>query len=339
VFGTKERQANTNPEALWLMLFSYDAKSAEGALVQVPAHTAAEIPGRGLSSLSASYASGGVPLLLVSLENMIGIPIDRYLELSDRDARVLFSATGPLTVDVPEEVRVPAGHKRVRIVFSSGSQRLSSPFLAKLLYTRGVDADDIEFEARHLAFWDAFFDTFDNDPAALSKAIQEAGPALAESDADVDELAGFFRSLAELQRVSLTLTSLPVRPVAAGRDEIYSTDTEELRSFVGATFGEVGQPQDEVRVQVLNGNGVPGIGQKVAELLIGRGFRVILSGNARRLDYGKTLIVTYDRTDKGLALAERAKELLGVGQVQVSAQQQGIVDLTIVIGKDFLSTL
>jgi hypothetical protein len=101
----------------------------------------------------------------------------------------------------------------------------------------------------------------------------------------------------------------------------------------------VRRPQEEIRVQVLNGNGVPGIGQKVAEKHIGHGFRVILSGNARRLNYQKTLIVTYDRSAEGQALAERARELLRVGEVQVSAQQQGIVDLTIVIGEDFLSTL
>jgi hypothetical protein len=63
---------------------------------------------------------------------------------------------------------------------------------------------------------------------------------------------------------------------------------------------------------------------------------VILSGNARNLDYETTLIVTYDDSPDGIALAERARDLLGLGEVQVSGQQQGIVDLTIVIGKDFL---
>jgi len=51
------------------------------------------------------------------------------------------------------------------------------------------------------------------------------------------------------------------------------------------------------------------------------------------------LIVSYDDSEKGLDLAERAKELLGVGEVQIAGQQQGIVDLTIVVGKDFLDTL
>jgi LCP family protein required for cell wall assembly len=338
VFGTRERQG-VDPEALWLMLFSYDARKGEAAAVQIPAHTAVEVPGRGLQTLNLAYSSGGVPLLLVSVENLLGIQVDRYLELSDRDARVLFSAMGPITVDVPEDLRVPAGQRQVRIVFGAGEQRLAAPFLVRLLYTRGIEVDDLDYVARHLAFWGAVFDTFDNDPNALGAAITEAAGALGESDATAGQLASFFKGLVDVPRVGLTITALPVRPIAAGKDELYATDADEVNEFVASTFGHVRRPQEEVRVQVLNGNGVPGIGQKVAERLIGHGFRVILSGNARRLNYQKTLIVTYDRSPEGQALAERARGLVGIGEVQVSAQQQGIVDLTIVIGKDFLSTL
>ncbi len=102
------------------------------------------------------------------------------------------------------------------------------------------------------------------------------------------------------------------------------------------TLGSKPSLGEEVRVQILNGNGVPGIGEEVAEKLSQENFRVLLSGNARSLDYKTTLIVTYDSSEEGLAMAERARSLLGVGEVQVSAQGQGIVDLTIVVGKDFL---
>jgi hypothetical protein len=104
-----------------------------------------------------------------------------------------------------------------------------------------------------------------------------------------------------------------------------------MEQAVGTTL----EGASDIRVQILNGNGVPGIGQQVAELLVGEGFRVILSGNAQRLDHQKTLIITYDSSAEGMASATRAQELLGVGEVQVSAQEQGIVDLTIVVGKDF----
>jgi hypothetical protein len=175
-----------------------------------------------------------------------------------------------------------------------------------------------------------------SDGAELASAVKSAGAALGESDASAEEHGAFFAALADLPPEDLTITALPVRPISAGESELYATDEAELLAFVEETIGIDQERPQEIRVQVLNGNGVPGIGQEVASQLVGEGFRVILSGNARRLNYRKTLVIAYDNSAEGVALAERARDLLGVGEVQVSAQQQGIVDLTIVVGKDFL---
>lgn len=337
VFGTREQSAD--PRADWFTLFSFDGKSETGSAVSIPAHTAAEVPGHGLQALEAAYSGGGVPLLLITVENLLGIEVDRYLEISDRDALVLFKRLTPITVTVPEDVRVSAGRNQARVVFVAGEQELRARDLARLLYVRGLEVDDIDLGSRHLAIWDGLFDRFDNEPNGLARGIRASAVVLGESDSNGNEIARFFERLAELPRASFHLVSLPVQPVAAGEDELYSTDAEELQGFVTATLPGADRGADQTRLQILNGNGEPGIGKEVAELLVGEGFRVILSGNARRLDYERTLIVTYDSSDEGLALAERAKRLLGVGEVQISAQRQGIVDLTIVVGKDFLRTL
>lgn len=337
VFGTREE--DSEPNALWMMLFNYDPVDRQGAAVHIPAHTAAEVPGRGLETLESSYASGGIPLLLVSVENLLGIELDRYLELSDRDARVLFQATGPITVDLPEDMRVPAGNQQVRLLFGAGRQEVGARGISTLLYTRGTGTDDVDFGSRHLAFWDGLFDRFDNAPSELASAFTSSAGAVGEADASPAELGRFFAALARLPRVAFTITTLPVTAVAAGDDELYSTDSASIKEFVAANLDEERVDGQEVRVQILNGNGVPGIGEEVAQRLVGEGYRVILSGNARRLDYRRTLIVTYDGSAEGQELAEQAKRLLRVGRIQISAQQQGIVDLTIVVGEDFLTTL
>lgn len=336
VFGTKESDASGRG-AIWMTLLSLEAESGKGSVVYIPPHTAAEVPGRGLQGVGDAYGSGGVPLLLVSVENLLGVKIDRYLELSDKDALVFFENLERMTVDVPAEVRVPAGQDQARLIFVEGPQELSPSLLVQLLYIVGIDGDDIELGSRHLAFWDELLNTY-SDGTALASAVKDAGAALGESDASPEELGAFLATLADLPSEDLTITVLPVRPVSAGDSELYATDGDELAAFVEDTIGIDQKRPQEIRVQVLNGNGVPGIGQDVADLLVGEGFRVILSGNARRLNYQKTLVVAYDSSEEGVALAERARELLGVGEVQVSAQQQGIVDLTIVVGKDFLRT-
>jgi hypothetical protein len=82
---------------------------------------------------------------------------------------------------------------------------------------------------------------------------------------------------------------------------------------------------------VLNGNGLPGTGEAVAELIIPGGFRVAVSQNASAFDHAETLIVVGSPHD--VALAERVRDLLGVGSVSVSVGW--IAPVTIVDGKDF----
>ena len=336
LFGTRQPSDGSGDRVVWMTLLSTDERTGSGAVVYVPAHTATEVPGRGLLPLGESLRSGGIPLLLVSTETKIGVQIDRYLELSEQDARVLFGEVGEVSVDVPAPVVVPAGEQRVRIVLAEGPQRLGPEFLVDLLYTLGIDGDDAELGGRHLAFWSGLLEGFSEDPIALGAAIERAGPSLGTSDASPTDHAQFFTGLARLPGTERTLANLPVEQVSVGGDELYDVDKDQVAAFISETIGSVEPLEDEIRVQILNGNGVPGIGQEVAEKLVGEGYRVLLSGNAQRLDYFKTRIVTYDSSEGGLDAAERARELLGVGEVQISSQGQGIVDLTVVVGRDFV---
>lgn len=336
LIGTRQGRSGSEDDVVWLTLLSHDRDEGTGSVVYLPAHTAAEVPGRGLMGVGEALASGGVPLLLVSTETLLGLPIDHYVELSDSDARSLFAAVGDVSVDVPAEVRVGAGKNQTRLLFSEGDQRLSAEFLADLLYTLGVDGDDAELGGRHLAFWEGLLGQFENDPDELAGRVEEAAGALVESDTPAEELGSLVAALAGLADGDRRVATLPVEQVSVGGDELYQTDSSGLASWLDDTVGSRTVDTDEVRIQILNGNGVPGIGQQVAATLGGAEYRLILGGNAPRLDYRRTQIVTYDDSPAGIAIANRIAEVLGVGEVKTSGVGQDIVDVTIVVGKDFL---
>jgi hypothetical protein len=129
---------------------------------------------------------------------------------------------------------------------------------------------------------------------------------------------------------------------AASGAEVVGLEAEEVASGVlratpeqvsGALVEAFGGPAEEaVPVIVLNGNGVPGIGEAVAKRLLPGGFRVAVSQNASDFDHSETLIVVGSPDE--VALAERVRDLLGVGSVSVSVGS-GIAPVTVVIGKDF----
>lgn len=336
LFGTDSGRSGR--EALvWSALLVHDPDEATSAVAYIPARTAVEVPGRGLQALNDSWRTGGIPLLLVTVENLLGTPVDSYLQLSKNDALALLEEVGELEVEVPTEVRVPVGRQQVRLLFPKGRQTLAPEFLSDLLYVRGVDGDDIEMGARHAAFWDALLDAYADDPSGLEEAALAARGALGKSDTPPRRFARTLAQMADTHEIRRSLVSLTVSPLEVPGNNLYVAEPEDVARLLADISLDTSE-LSSARVQILNGNGVPGIGQEVATRLVGEGFRVILSGNAPRLDYSRTLVIVYDDSDEARVLAERARELIGVGEIQVSAQEQGIVDLTIVVGKDFLRT-
>ena len=333
VYGSTEEQAS---DAAWMAILSLNSETREGSVVYVPAHTATEVPGRGLLGIGESLGSGP-SLLEVSTETLLGVPVDDRLLLTPEAAGALFQDIGDVFVDVPSELQVSAGEGQARLLIPQGPQQLAPDQLVSLLFRPGIEGDDAELGGRHLALWSGVLSRYADDPDALASAVADAEPPLG-TPAATERIGAFLSDLAQLPASSRTLANLPVKEVSVGGDELYETDPEELSAFVGETIGETDLAADLSRVQVLNGNGVPGIGVDVAEKLVGNGFQITLSGNADRLDYFRTRIVTYDSSPEGLAAARQAQALLGAGTVQVSSQGQGIVDLTIVVGRDFLRT-
>ena len=334
VVGTDS--SNTGPVARWMTLIEVDDSGSRATIAYLPAHTGYEVPGQGLQGIGEALTTGGISLISVSVENMLGVPIDHFIELPAEEAEALFEQTGDLTVNVPQEVRVSAGADTSQVLFAAGEQVLPPRFQTELLFEIGLEGDETELGSRHLAFWQSFVETHSADPQALEAALQEVPGALDSSDSSPDERASFLTDLVSVPPAQVTLASLPVEEEVTGETKLYSITDDDIRSFVGETFGEVPNAGEEIRVQILNGNGDPGSAQAVAERLVGEGYKVVLSGNANRLDYETTQIVIYESTPEAQAAGERAAELLGVGNLQVSVNQQGIVDVTIVVGKDFV---
>jgi hypothetical protein len=124
-----------------------------------------------------------------------------------------------------------------------------------------------------------------------------------------------------------TVTSVPAVEAAT---DIFQVEPDAVRASLVEAFG--GPDRDTVRVIVLNGSGVPGVGELVAERIVPGGFRIVVSENASSFDHDETLVVVGSPED--VALGERVRDLLGTGTVNVSISS-GLAPVTVLVGKDF----
>jgi anionic cell wall polymer biosynthesis LytR-Cps2A-Psr (LCP) family protein len=302
-----------------------------------------EIPGfgGGPEVLGRALTLGQEPTLISAASNLLGVQFDHHLRISDQGIRALFDKVGGLTIEVDQKLtrRDPDG--KVRVVFAEGRQHLDGGRVSEYLTFLDEGGDEISRAVRHASIWSALLEEY------RSKGVPELNKLLVESkdlfslDAEVEALAKFLEPFVSESADSVQFETLPVQAQAVqSGSQLYGPDAEAIdrmveRYLAGSRPG--GEGRSGKRMQILNGNGTPGIGEEVAGKLLPKGFQLVLDANAIRFDYEKTQIVIYSDSKKAQAMADEIRQALGVGEILISRQKQSIVDVTIVVGKDYLS--
>ena len=89
-----------------------------------------------------------------------------------------------------------------------------------------------------------------------------------------------------------------------------------------------------VRVEVLNGAGTGGIAREATDRLRDAGFDVVFFGNAPRFDHATSTVLA--RSGDAEA-ARRVGALLGIGDVRAEPDPELYLDVTVVLGADWVA--
>lgn len=310
-------QVGPDQRASSIAVVAVSASGRGGHVILVPVGTMVEIPSFGLDAVGEAARLGGSGLLRASLENLLGVALDRTVVLDAAGLAGLVRPAGDLEVDVPERVEEVGPAGEVRVLFEQGPALLGPDDVVRFLDAPG-EGNDLARLARHQAFWRAWLARLRSDPAA------------------VPGTGGAADLLGALAGGDVVVAPLPVEAVdTGGGQELYRPHQAEVEALVQAAVPSAVRTGARPRVQVLNGTGEVGLAQRVTLRLVRSPLRarVAYTANAGSFDHDTTEIVFYDRADQ--ALAERVRAALGVGRLVLSHQPLGIVDVTVVVGRDF----
>jgi hypothetical protein len=303
-------------DAAWITAVVPAVNGKGGNLLLVPPGTMAEVPGIGLEPLASTLESGGAERLLFTAENMIGASLGTA-DVVDADGLAqLLAATGPLVVDVPARVEDVFPSGRVAVLYEAGRNRVEPAEVSRLLTAEG-NGTDLTRLARHQAFWEAWL-------------------ARIKQDADVAPDGAIGKALRAMASGPWRIRTLPVKAAGTltGGQDIYQVDREELTALVKSMFPGAGSVAGaRPRIQVLNGTGELGLAQRVSEKLIPAGIEVRLTGNANPLGQLQTQVIYYDADKR--AMAEKVRAALGLGVLVRNRNSTDVVDVTVIVGKDF----
>ena len=331
------RAGDVSGQADWLSVMAIDRSGLNPITMFIPTSTLTEIPGYGYDSVGKAMALGRVPLQEIAVENMLGIQIDHTLLVPDPMLSRLVDRAGGVEVTVKERLLAPRGNNLLVPVFQPGRQRMSGRTAVKFLQFQGQNEDELARFARAQGVWEAMYLRYGGSEASRLAQIWSSFGAGLITDAPPADVGSFFAAFAGAGAAARSYVPMPVEAVGSGgAEDAFRVKQDELEARVASSFA-ASMPASGagrgVRVQILNGNGEPEIGLAVADLLVPAGFRIADTGNASSFGFKTTRIVVYREED--IDIAQKIRALLKLGQIEIGRTRQTIVDVTIVVGRDF----
>ncbi|MBU1672201.1 MAG: LCP family protein [Actinobacteria bacterium] len=317
----------------------YDSRNETGSLVYIPNDLSVNVPGVGMDQLSSlvELDEGRITKTLVTVENLLGIKVDRYVLGTDGDVRiVLDQIRDDWEVDVPARMSWKDMSLAVTVDLKPGKQKLSGKLLASYLtYSQpGKELDLIDrqrgFAPEFLAVSGGMFDD-------ISKLVTK-NASLLDTDASNKELTGMWQAFTLLKGKALKQGTIPVKEFKFENTTVHRVDTPELPAFekkyLDVSPASTGK---RYRVEILNGNGVPGIGEQVASRLDLDTFQIVNSANADSFEHPETVIIIYSQDAETVKAAEKLRNELEVGRIEAHPEAQDMADISVIIGKDYAS--
>jgi len=336
------KQLNSGALLTTLVVASYDSRDDSGSLVYFPNDMLVNLPGVGQDLVSnlIELNEGRISMSVVMVENLLGVQVDRYIMGSDRDLSIVFGKIQKeYAVDVPGKESFRDTSLNVSLDLDTGKHGLDPRELASYL-TYSEQGKTLDLIKRQSGFVPLFLEKFRN-PDMFNDIVpfMKKESNLFDSDASSSEMAGLWQAFAILKDGKFQQGTVPVKRFRYEKTVVNTVDAGRLPAFIKkyVKTDYRGPSGGRTRVEILNGNGVPGIGEKVSSQLDLGKFQVVNSANADNFNHPDTVIIIYANDKDTVSAAEKIRNELEVGRIESHPKNQDIADITIIVGKDYAS--
>ncbi len=319
------------------------------ALLSIPRDTRVEVPGKGYTKINHAYAYGGISLLKETIEKFMGIKIDYYVKTDYQGFEKVIDKLGGIEINVEKRMYYidKAGH--LYIDLKPGKQVLDGKKAIQYVRFRHDKLGDIGRIKRQQKFLNALAQKLmkSGNVFRSPSIIKDIFNAL-DTNLDIKNSISLVNMLTGIKREDIIFLMLPGEPKYINGISYWLPDMDKIKQIVNEYFipnGDKGTPKvnntqnpeiklkwNNIKIEILNGNGAPGMAAKVSKSLREKGITNIAKiGNAGSFTYNKTEILYR----KGFKIyAQEIAKILGVG-ICKEEEREG-VDITIIVGADYL---
>jgi LCP family protein required for cell wall assembly len=333
-----------------IMLASIDPETKSAALVSIPRDLWVDIPGctaregcsGGQQRINVAHAVGGPDMARKTVTADFGVPIQYYARVDFRGFEQLVDAAGGVVVDVDWPVKddeyPTEDYGFQRIYFGPGPQLLDGR--TALQYARSRHGmNDFARAGRQQKVLVGLRNR------ALQLNMLSHAPELVgivqnslSTDLSGVQMLALAKLVSQIDRDRITNVVLDTNYATPfkGYDgaDLLRPNTPAIRTAIVAAQQLAAHPEKRARIEVLNGSGTAGLGQKAADYLTAQGFNVVRIGSAERNDYRSSLVQVL-KTDRRAAEALATTLQVPDTAITDTPTPNAGADIRIVVGQDF----
>jgi LCP family protein required for cell wall assembly len=334
-----------------MMLASIDPVTKSAALVSLPRDMWVNIPGctyrdgcvGGQQRINVAHAVGGPQLAMQTVATDFGIPVQHYARVDFRGFTQLVDAVGGVVIDVDwpvkdDEYPTP-DYGYMRVYFGPGPQLMSGDQALEYArsrhgmndFARAGRQQKVILSVRNRVLQ---LDMLSRAPELLGIAQNSLSTDL--SPVEMLELAKLVSGIDRDKIDNLVIDTNYVRPfVGDDGADLLDPNIPAIKRAIASAQKSAAHPELRAKVEVLNGSGRAGLGQRAADYLTAQGFNVVRIAAAERSDYGSSVVQVLTDQDNGAAQA--LVDMLNISPAAISTQltPDATADVRIVVGQDF----
>jgi LCP family protein required for cell wall assembly len=381
LMGIDQRQGEQGPfRTDTMIVLSIDPVGRTGAMLSIPRDLWVSIPGQGTEgrintanfvgdSPDVSYPGGGPALAMLTVERLLGVPIDHYILVNFDAFITAVDTVGPIEICPSERIddpRYPDGaYGYMPVVIEMGCQQMDAELLLKYARTRATSGGDFDRAQRQqeviLAVRDKILST-GGITALLGDAftIWESVSANVRTDLTLDEMIELGLAASEINDIRKGTISTGEVLEGTGPDgsqilipiqtDIFALVSDLFRPPnvpAAALVADQATPDPEnvplnVReeapiIALMNGTAIQGRARNLQAFVLSYNLDVDFVGNHINTDVVQTSITYYgDHADSAAYLADVLATINGNNRPPVQrgdgTRDEG--DVIVIIGTD-----
>jgi len=327
-----------------MLLFRCNPESKKLTMLSIPRDTRIQLDGYGFKKINAANVEGGPALSAKTVSELLdGVAIDRYVRINITGVAKLIDALGGVTVYVPKDMKYSDDSQHLYVNLKAGKQHLNGEQALQLLRFRHDDLGDIGRIQRQQLVMRALMEQALN-PTTLARLPQILSVVQSHIDTNlsVEELVAL---VGFAMRTGHSNTQMLMLPGRFSDTREYSAsywlpNKERIAAMLAQHFDiSLVSPTTTtdlaaIRVAIQDSTGSDRAVQALANLLQESGYRRVYVAKpwSEPLDTTHIIAQQGDRHS-----AEAIRNALGVGEVRVESTGNIRSDVTIQLGKDWLS--